>query len=628
MARQDLPRWSIRVARLLAALHLAVFVLSGVSGSLQAWAVLSAMDADIARDLLGAGGSPWDGFDGLVAGPLLLGVLEVPLVAALGPVGLVHVLAMGLVSTAGILLSHRLVDRVAGPRAALATAALLACPPPTLWYNTHLGAYHALALVLVPLGLLLLGPPEGEGHWHRTVAAGLCLGLGLSSQLGNVVLVAPALLLWTWARRGRRPVIGSSALLLVGLALGLAPMAWKAWGHVPWGGLAPPGGASASRVVKPLVLGNTNGSPWPERLWEMLTRDGPYGLHWELAGLPWLAGPSWALLWMGWAAACWAHRRRGLHGGWLLGGPPVAVAVGLVTGWFVFYPGNDEGFSRDGRHLITLLLAGSWCLGMAVTGPGPDPEGGGARWMRRALSVGVVLVVGGGALGMARSVSWERLPTADWRTPFRLEARYVSGYFRAPAFTSAPEAARRSCRVFAGSDERDCVRGVAFGFGASVARAVASGTREGAGALERCGALAGAGDEAAFRRDLANACAFGLGWGLSDAAWRQPARAADFCRKDPDWGKEGVSWCVRGVGWGLAQNFLDRPDALRRWVEAARPMDAPFLAEGVGIYAGMISTDPDWILRTCALRLPATRTNSCVAGSGWNERWMGGPPGP
>ena len=611
----------------LAWLHLSIFLLSAWSGSVHAWGVLSAMDAEIARDLLGRGGSPWDGFDGLVPGPLVIGLLEAPLLWVLGPVGLVHVLSMGLVSSAAVVLNGRLLERLHSPLAGLVAASLIAAPPPTLWYIAHLGAYHSLALVLLPAGLLLLGEPGGGARRLREAVGTALLGLAVATQLGNIAIVGPTLAAWwflrkrawgTWDR-------GFLGVLLIAIGLGLAPMGWKAWFHSPWQGLVPTGAADVDHAVKPLLLGQFDPSLWPSRLGRMMVRDGPYGLHWELGGLPWMGTPWWVVGWIGWIVAVLQAWRRGGALGHILVGPPVAVGVGLVTGWFVFHPGTGEGFSRDGRHLVGLVLGLSWGLGLAAGGiavPGRH-----IPWMRTVSStvglgaIGVLVVAGG--YGLSRSVDRIGLSTMNWQTPFRLSAGYVSGFFRAPFFAVDPERGGKSCLDLPELDSIDCLRGVAFGLGNGAARRVLGGGQIGGATLRACRAVAEGAGRPSWENGLQDACAFGLGWGFSDLAYRNPVRAVEFCRKDPSWGNAALPWCLRGVGWGLAQNFLDRPGALARWIRDVGPKDGPRLAEGVGIFMGMASVDATWIERACAWSVADEDQRACVVWSAWNDRFMG-----
>jgi hypothetical protein len=611
-------------------LYLLVFLASAWSGSTWAWTVLSAFFGDVAADLSPGGASPWDGYDGLVAGPLVWGVLEAPLRLVLGPVGLVHVLATAGVATAGIVLSYFLVRRSWGELAGALAATFLAFPPPTLWLHAHAGAYHALIVLLLPLGLLLIGEPEAPERRMREWWGVVILALALASQLGNIGVVGPALFAWWFLRsrsRGRwlwrdLPRHASAAVV------GTAPLWWKLLFHTPWQGLLPPGAAGPGRAVKPLFLAPPAPAKLLGRLKSMLVDEAPYGLHWELAGLRWAAEPWVLVVLVLWGVAAWAAWKRGGRGIIPILGPAGVVAAGAMTGWFVLISPGEEPFSRDGRHLTAFVLGLAWSSGAAASlwlqadGRARKIQGGAS-----VLAAGFLVLVGG--VGLSRTVDVRGLRDARWESPFRLNSRYVAGYFRAPFFRDVPQLGATSCRVYPGPEAVDCLRGLWMGFGAEGAGGVIEGKQPAREILWRC-ARATEGFQGGAPSSI-ESCALGLGWGISDLLFRRPARAALTCRRDPALGAEGARWCIRGAGWATAQNFPDRPEALDRWLDAAPPEDGALLAEGVGLYLTMISEEDRWLQRQCGLLL-GDRAGHCLALREWNAQFQpsrdDGPPGP
>ena len=618
------PRWGRRIVWGLAATYAVIFLLSAMSGSIWGWTLLSAFFSDIARDLPPGGASPWDGYDGVVAGPLAWAVVEAPLLAALGRIGLVHVLATCFSATSAILLTERLVTRHHGQRAGVIAAALLTLPPPSLWLHAHAGAYHALILPMFPIGLLLLGDPMAPPRRARELAGVAWLTLAVSIQLGNIGVVGPTLFVWAALRRRSTGFFDwrfySQA---VGAAfVGASPVLWKLWFHTPWGGLVPPSGPGVSAAVKPIFL--VPPSPWGllDRLGTMLWTEGPYGLHWELAGLPWLALPWFLGAWGLWAAAAWSVRRGGGRGALLLVGPVGVLLAGMLTCWFVLYPGEEEGFSRDGRHLTSLLLCLAWSGGIGASAL----LTGGGRWgtlIAVGTAAGLSVMMGAGALGLVRTVDKVGLTDLQWKTPYRLSSRFVTGYFRAPFFLADPLRGGASCLTLPPQDSVDCLRGVAMGFGSRAAMDVIRDLRVGVPTLAACRLVAEGGRRPDLADELADACALGLGWGISDLLFRRTSRAVERCDADPSWGPRGRQWCVRGVGWATVQNFGDRPVAVSAWFSLVPPSDAGLLAEGAGILLGMMSADPHWVGRICSTFSEGDDQAGCRRMARWNDGFMG-----
>lgn len=609
--RRDLePRTATLLVGAAAMTYVVTFLLSAWSGSTLAWTVLSAFFSDIARDLLGAGGSPWDGFDGLVVGPLLWGMIEAPLLAALGPVGFVHVLATllvglgGLVATAAWLRQHSRLAAVLG-------AWLVALPAPNQLVHAHAGAYHVFAILLLPLALGLLGAPGGGRR--RAAAGALVLGLLSSTQLGNGPLAAGILAFWCWAG-GRRDRLGVALVAGAAFAAGLLPLLWKARVHVPFDGLVPATGPGVSAAVKPLLLRVPDPLAMPERLAGMLFREGPYGLHWEIAGLPGFGHLHW---WLGLGALALAARTRPAAALPLAGGVIGQIAAGLVTGWFVFFVDGEVPFSRDGRHIMAVVHL----LGVAIAIAAADLLSNPARSIRWLTGLALAALLGAGGATVAQSIDVDGLAAARWETPFRLGSRYVTGYFRSRYFLEAPATAARSCAVLPDLQGADCLRGVAFGFGSAAAWAAASASPGTVDASALCQGLAGHGPSATAR-ELDEACGFGLGWGLSDHFFRRPAVAIERCDRASSFSDDARRSCVEGVAWGIVQNFADRPQAMRQWWSEVPEKHHVSLASGVGIWLGMVSTDGRWIDGRCRRDFD-DEVPACLDAAARQARWMG-----
>lgn len=624
--RPDLsPRAAWWTVAVLVAAHVATFLLSAWSGSPYAWTVLSAFFSDIAADLLGAGGSPWDGFDGIVAGPMVWAALEAPLIAVLGHVGLVHVLATAAVGVLGQVLTALWLMRHHSRLAAVLAVALMVFPPPNQWVHAHAGAYHVFAVPLFAGAFLRLGAPGAS--IGATAFGGLLLGLSISTQLGNGP-VAVGAALWWWLAHQPLTAAGlrRGFALLGGALIGVTPMLWKAVAHVPYGALVPPEGPGVAAAVKPLMLRPMGGADMGHRLWSMLVREGPYGMHWEIAGLPWLAAPWW---WLGLGAAVLLFRTRTASRALVLGGIAGALIGSLATGWFVFFTPGEVPFSRDGRHITALVYLLSTAIAMvaATTWRGD----GGVK--RRVVAVALVALLGGGAVGVARTIDASGLGAPRWQTPFRLGSRYVTGYFRAPYFLSAPERAAESCAVLPDLQRADCIRGVAFGFGSQAAYSMAA-TQEAAAAnlaLQRCRALATKDGPTATELEIS--CGFGIGWGIADHVFRRPARGISRCQVEARLSGAIEQACAEGVVWGTVQNFFDRPEALAQWWSEVPPEHHSLIAGGTGQFLGMISTDGRWITRLCRRDLREDLVPACLDAAARQARWMGpihwpGPPRP
>jgi len=594
------PSWD-RAARAVLAVQGVLFLALAHSEAPRAWTALSPYFAEIAADLLGAGGSPLDGYDGLVFGPLFYAALEAPLLAALGRVGAVHTIATAGLALAATWLTYRFIGRVASPRAGFLAALLVAFPPPNTWGHQHFGAYHVLPLVLVPAaGLLAFEDGASRRRW---AGAGLLVGASVGASLGAISLGPPLLAARLGAvakAHGRGAALRATVAACIGAGLGLAPMAYKAWIHVPWGGAATDARGAAAEAVKPLFLGGATPADLLARPLVMLGRDLPYGLHFGQEGMAaagWVfAGAAYAAVaWAAWAA--WRARRSLPAWAPILAVPPAVVGVGALTGWFVFHPGDGPGWTRDARHIVGLTLALAWL--MAITA---DAQRGRAR---RAIVIVAALAAASVVTQVAAFGSADGGVHAP--SPWRLEGRFVAGFFRGPAFAGEPEAAAGSCAELEGASRRGCLRGVALSFGHAAAgiqrarRPVGPTLRE---TTRRLGPADGVDVDVLH----------GLGWAHAQAAFGRPARAVLPCR-DASLSAPEVEACVEGVGWGFAMDFADRPGAVATAVGSLEDADAGPFARGVGVLIRDLLRDGPARERRCARELPPRLVPACRAGA-------------
>ena len=603
-----------------------LFVLLPLSGSPASWGVFSSFNAEIAHDLIsGPGASPWDGYDGLVAGPLALGLIQAPLLALLGRIGLVHVLGMGLVALAATALTWSFCVRHLGRPAALAATLLVAFPPPNTWLHQHVGAHHLLGPALVPAAMLLLWPSldgrEGRRRPWLSEAIAWTLLAGVVFLTPTTISLAVPLGAGWWllglARSWRSGRVwawmGTVPPALVGTLLAAGPLLYKGLIHERFGGLVPPGGATAAQNTKPLFLLPTAPLETPGRLLEMVAVDLPYGLHFGLHGLA-PAGVLWVLV-AGAALGLLAWQlRRGGDRAWLplLAVPPAVLVVGLCTGWFVFHPGEAEPFLGDARHLLGITWALSLCVGAAV---GLAP--GRARWAAWGL---VGLLVLASVVTQLGEVRWGELEP-DPRTPWRLEARFFHGFFAGPAFEGGPAAAAAACSRSEEPQRSDCLRGVAMAWGHGTSLAAFGGEQGRLDELrEVCAAL-----EAAAGPDgppLGRECWFGLGFGLAHLQFQAPERALPLCRDAPGLSEGEVLECGAGVGFGFAQDFGFRPQVMRRWFEEeVQKGDRGAWATGVGVYAGILSRRAGFVEGRCG-ELVGDYAGACVRAARRNDRYM------
>lgn len=135
--------------------------------------------------------------------------------------------AQSVVGAIGVILVAALVWRIAGPRAAIAGAAIAAVYPPLVW----VAAYAYSEAVFWPFGLLVVWSIDRLTPHHPTLHArafggGVLTGAGMLLRPALTTLL-PLALLWVALRRGLRPAI----FYVVGVALVVGPWAARNYGH-------------------------------------------------------------------------------------------------------------------------------------------------------------------------------------------------------------------------------------------------------------------------------------------------------------------------------------------------------------------------------------------------------------
>jgi hypothetical protein len=135
--------------------------------------------------------------------------------------------AQSVVGTIGVLLIAALAWRLAGPRAAVAGAAIAAMYPPLVWVS----AYAYSEAVFWPFGLLVvwsidrLTPPHPTVH-GRAFVAGVLSGTGVLLRAALTTFL-PLALTWIAFRRGLRPAL----VYIAGVALVVLPWAVRNYEH-------------------------------------------------------------------------------------------------------------------------------------------------------------------------------------------------------------------------------------------------------------------------------------------------------------------------------------------------------------------------------------------------------------
>jgi hypothetical protein len=135
--------------------------------------------------------------------------------------------AQSVVGAIGVLLVATLAGRLAGPRAAIAGAAIAAVYPPLVWVS----AYAYSEAVFWPFGLLVVWSIDRLTPNHSRLPA---LGFASGALTGAGVLLRAALttflplaVVWIAFRRGLRPAL----LFVLGVAVVITPWAVRNYGH-------------------------------------------------------------------------------------------------------------------------------------------------------------------------------------------------------------------------------------------------------------------------------------------------------------------------------------------------------------------------------------------------------------
>jgi hypothetical protein len=135
--------------------------------------------------------------------------------------------AQSIVGALGVLLVAALAGRLAGPRAAIAGAAISAVYPPLVWVS----AYAYSEAVFWPFGLLVVWSidrltPEHPRLPARALASGVLSGAGVLLRAALTTFL-PLAVLWMTFRRGLRPTL----LFVMGVALVVVPWAVRNYQH-------------------------------------------------------------------------------------------------------------------------------------------------------------------------------------------------------------------------------------------------------------------------------------------------------------------------------------------------------------------------------------------------------------
>lgn len=182
--------------------------------------------------MIGRGAIPYRDF--FHQQPPLLHVLFSPIAAVLtnreAELFLAARIWAGLTAAAVIILALRLVPRCSGIGTLALSLGILALARPSGLLFQFRPDPLAIALVLAALKLL----SHKQSPWHRTIASGLCVGLGIITTQ-KVMAIAAAILLWLMLRLlvTARENTGRDAIRLVLFALGSAvPLAaLLLWAH-------------------------------------------------------------------------------------------------------------------------------------------------------------------------------------------------------------------------------------------------------------------------------------------------------------------------------------------------------------------------------------------------------------
>jgi hypothetical protein len=135
--------------------------------------------------------------------------------------------AQSVVGAVGVLLVAALAGRLAGPRAAVAGAAIAAVYPPLVWVS----AYAYSEAIFWPFGLLVVWSidrltPDNARRPTLAFASGALTGLGVLLRAALTTFL-PLVVLWMAFRRGMRPAI----LFVLGVAVVVTPWTVRNYRH-------------------------------------------------------------------------------------------------------------------------------------------------------------------------------------------------------------------------------------------------------------------------------------------------------------------------------------------------------------------------------------------------------------
>lgn len=139
-----------------------------------------------------------------------------------------------LAGTGTVLVGGLIADRVAGARAALIAAALLAVSPFLVWFSQEARAY-ALASLLTAVALLCLLDHAEFGRGRPLAGWAGAAALALCTHYFTAFLIAPGAVWLLWTGRHRAPVrIAAAAVALVAAALVPLALAQQGTGHADY----------------------------------------------------------------------------------------------------------------------------------------------------------------------------------------------------------------------------------------------------------------------------------------------------------------------------------------------------------------------------------------------------------
>lgn len=250
--------------------------------------------------------------------------------------------------------------RVGGPRAGLATAALIAVNPLLVWFSQEARSYELVVLLSACSLLLFLQSLDDDRPrvlaWWAAVSA-----LALCSHYFAAFVLAPQVAWLAWRHPRRRAVLAAvGAIAVVGLAL--LPMLLEQRGN-------PYDIAGASIVVRLLQV--------PKQF--LLGYRGPLALASGLAGAALILGALWLL---------WRHAQQAVRERALLVGTIGVVGVVLPAAAAVL--GADY---LNARNVIPALVPLAAALGAGFAVATPPRLGIGLLAALSAISLAIVVAV-------------------------------------------------------------------------------------------------------------------------------------------------------------------------------------------------------------------------------------------